>query len=75
MTKVLDDAVEKVRKLPEDRQAYIAELLEQIASAGSGVFVVPEHHRDAILEGLAEADRGEYMSDHDMAALWAKCGL
>ena len=75
MTKVLDDAIEKVRRLPEDRQVYVAEILEQIAAAGSGPFVVPDSHRAAVLEGLAEAERGEFVSDEEMAALWTKCGL
>jgi len=75
MTKVLEDAIEKVRRLPEDRQAYVAEVLEQIAAAGSDVFVVPESHRAAVLEGLAEADRGEFASDEEVTALWKKCGL
>jgi predicted transcriptional regulator len=73
--KILEDAIEKVRKLPEERQAYVAELLEQIAAAGSGPFTVPEEHRAAVLEGLAQAERGELMNDDEMAALWTKCGL
>lgn len=75
MTKVLEDAIEKVRRLPEDRQVYVAEILEQIAAAGSDPFVVPEAHRAAVLEGLAEAERGEFVSDEEMAVLWKKCGL
>ena len=75
MTKVLEDAIEKVRKLPEDRQAYVAEVLEQIAAAGSDPFIVPEAHRVAVLEGLREAELGEFASDEEMAALWKKCGL
>jgi hypothetical protein len=75
MTKVLEDAIEKVRRLPEDQQAYVAEVLEQIVSAGSDPFTVPEDHRAAILEGLQEAERGEFVSDDEMAALWKKCGL
>jgi len=75
MTKVLDDAIEKVRRLPEDRQAYVAEVLEQIAAAGSDPFIVPESHRSAVLEGLREAAQGEFVSDEEMAALWKKCGL
>lgn len=75
MTKVLEDAIEKVRRLPEDRQAYAAEVLEQIVAAGSGLFVVPDDHRAAVLDGLAEADRGEFLSDDEMAAFWKKCGL
>jgi predicted transcriptional regulator len=75
MTKVLEDAIEKVRKLPEERQAYVAEVLEQIAAAGSDVFAIPEWHRAAVLEGLEQAERGEFMSDDEMASLWNKCGL
>jgi predicted transcriptional regulator len=75
MTKALEDAIEKVRKLPEGRQAYVAEVLEQIAAAGSDPFIVPETHRAAVLEGLREAERGEFASDEEMADLWKKCGL
>jgi predicted transcriptional regulator len=75
MTKVLEDAIEKVRRLPEDRQAYVAEVLEQIAAAGSDPFVVPEEHRAAVLEGLGQAERGEFASEEEMTALWKKCGL
>ena len=75
MTRVLEDAIEKVRKLPEDRQAYVAEVLEQIAAVGSDLFTVPEDHRAAVLEGLEQAERGEFVSDDEMAALWRKRGL
>jgi hypothetical protein len=75
MMKVLEEAIEKVRKLPEDRQAYVAEVLEQIAAAGSEVFLLPEEHREAVLEGLGQAERGEFVDDDEMAALWKKCGL
>jgi len=75
MTKVLEDAIEKVRRLPEDRQAYAAEVLEQIDAAGSDLFIIPDDHRAAVLEGLAQAERGEFATDEEMAALWKKCGL
>jgi hypothetical protein len=39
------------------------------------VFTVPEEHRAAVLEGLRQAERGEYASDKEMAALWKKYGL
>ena len=75
MIKVLEEAIEKVKKLPEDRQVYVAEVLEQIAAAGSDVSDVPDEHRAALLEGLGHAERGEFASDEEMAALWWKCGL
>jgi predicted transcriptional regulator len=75
MTKVLERAIKKVMTLSEERQAYAAEVLEEIAAAGDGVFHVPTEHRAAVLEGLAEAKRGEFVSDEDLAALWKKCAL
>jgi truncated hemoglobin YjbI len=75
MMKVLEDTIEKVLKLPEERQAYVAEVLEQIAAAGSDPFSVPEEHRAAFLECLEHCERGEFVSDDEMAALWKKCGL
>ena len=75
MTKVLEDVIEKVRRLPEDRQAYVAEVLEQIVANDSDLFVVPDEHRAAVLEGLEQAERGEFATDEEMAALWKKCGL
>ncbi|WP_426412291.1 hypothetical protein [Bradyrhizobium ganzhouense] len=71
----MEDVIEKVRRLPEDRQAYVAEVLEQIVANDGDLFVVPEEHRAAVLEGLEQAERGEFATDQEMAALWKKCGL
>jgi len=52
--------------------ACVAEVLEQIASGS--VFTVPKEHRAAVLESLEQAERGEFMTDDEMAALWKRCG-
>jgi hypothetical protein len=65
MTKISDDAI----------KAYAAELLGQIATAGSNPFIVPESHRAAVLEGLEQAERQQFASDEEMMDLWKKCGL
>jgi predicted transcriptional regulator len=70
MIRALEDAIAKLSKLPEDRQAYVAEVLEQIAGTGGDLFVIPDEHLAGVLEGLAEAERGEFVSDDDMAAFW-----
>lgn len=75
MIKVLEKAIEKVKALPEERQAYAAAVLEDIAAAAGEVFQIPEEHRDAVFEGLAQAKRGELATEEEMAALWKKCGL
>jgi predicted transcriptional regulator len=76
MIKVLEDAIEKVKKLPQERQAFAAELLEQfVADADAGVFEVPDHHMAGVHEGLEQARRGEFVGDDEMACLWKKLGL
>jgi len=73
MIKVLEQAIEKIKKLPQDQQAYAAELLEQIAAdAEQGVFEIPDEHMPAIVEGLAQAERGEFATDEEVDAVLRK---
>jgi hypothetical protein len=75
MIKILEEAIEKIRKLPRERQVYAAEVLEHIAADESEVFIVPEGHRAAVLEGVDQAERGEFVGEEELTALWKKCGL
>jgi predicted transcriptional regulator len=43
--------------------------------ASGEVFTVPEEHRAGVLEGLEQAERGEFATDNEMVALWEMCGL
>lgn len=74
MIKILETAIEKIRSLPADRQAYAAQILEQLAAGESGVHRVPDDHMAAIQEGLDQADRREFVSEADMQRLWKNCG-
>ncbi len=73
MIEKLERAIEKVKRLPDDRQIYAAMLLDEVASGGA--FSVPADHKTAVLEGLEQARRGERATDAEMVALWKKCGL
>ncbi len=72
MIKVLQQAIEKVKALPEDRQLYAAEVLEQIVESGAGVYVLTEEERTLVAEGLEELDRGEYASEAEVRAIYDK---
>jgi hypothetical protein len=75
MIKALEIAIEKLKRLPEDKQAYAAEVIEEIAAADEDVFRIPDDHLPGVLEGLEQMRRGEFATDEEMAALWKKCGL
>ena len=61
--------MDKLTHLPAEQQAYAAHVLEQFADDSVAPFVVPSDHRAAILEGLAQAKRGEFASDEAVDAL------
>lgn len=72
MIKVLEEAIEKVKKLPAERQEYAAEVLEQIAEAGDAAYTLSDEERRLVREGLAELDRGEVASEANVRAVFDK---
>ena len=72
MMKVLEQAIEKVKALSKERQEYAAEVLEQIAEAGDGVYRLSDEERLLVRQGLAELDRGETASEADVRAVFDK---
>ncbi len=64
MIKVLEQAIAKVRELPEDKQRIAAELLEELAATDE-VYTPTSVERSAIRQGLADADRGDFISDEE----------
>jgi predicted transcriptional regulator len=72
MIEVLEQAIEKVRALSTDRQAYAAEVLEQIADVGDRVYQLTDDERRLVREGLADLDAGRIVSDDDMGAFWVR---
>lgn len=73
MTKLLEQAVEAVRRLPADRQDDIAEVILRLADDGdeAPVELTPEE-RAAIARSKAAAVRGEFATDDEVRAAWAK---
>jgi predicted transcriptional regulator len=75
MTKLLEDAIKKVRALPEADQDEAAEMLLSIASRNAEPVRLDDETRAAIREGQAQARRGEFVSDEDMAAFFKRHGV
>jgi predicted transcriptional regulator len=75
MTKLLDEAIKKVRELPAADQDEAAEMLLSIARRNSEPVHIDDETRAAIREGKAQARRGEFVSDKDMAAFFKRHGV
>lgn len=72
MTKLLEQAIEEVRKLPEPEQDEAAELLFALAEKAKGPYRLSEEELAAVENGLAAADRGEFATDEEMDALFKR---
>ena len=68
MTKLLDQAVEAVRRLPTESQYDIARAILQLAGSEVEAEPVDPAHLAAVLEGLAQAKRREFATDNEVEA-------
>ena len=75
MTKLLEKAIAKVRELPTDEQDEIALAILSMADADARAYPLDDETRAAILEGLEQARRGEFVPDEEIEALWKRHGL
>ena len=70
MTKQLQAMMERVKKWPAWRQQDVVHLLMRMEKASTEVHRVSDEERELIDEGLAEADRGEFVSETEMEKFW-----
>ena len=72
MTKLLEHAVETVRGLPPEVQDELARILLQLAGKDQPVVQLSVAEEASLAESLAQADRGEFATDEQVRAIWAK---
>lgn len=76
MTKLLDQALETVRRLPATDQDDIARLMLHLAGAERGAPApLSEEERGVIEISKAAARHGEFATDDQVRSVWAKHGL
>jgi hypothetical protein len=74
MTKLLQQGIEAVRALPADRQDLAGELLLALAGMSEASYSLTPEQIDDLKISIAQADRGEFATDADIAAMWKKFG-
>jgi hypothetical protein len=67
MIKALKDAVRLAETWPTEDQEELAEYAREIEARRTGIYVMSDEERAAVRKGLAEADRGEFVSDDVVA--------
>jgi hypothetical protein len=73
MTKLLDDAIERVRSWPAERQKEIAELLLALDGDERAEMEADDPDLEADLDAaLGEAEQGKFADPKDVEAFFAK---
>ena len=74
MTRLLELAIETVSGLPDEAQDELARILLQFAGVDQPPIQLTAEEDADLAEADAEVLRGEFASDEDVAAIWAKHG-
>ena len=75
MTELLERAVETVRALPPEAQDAFARFLLQFAGEDDLTQPLSSEEEASFDESLAQAERGEFATEEQVRAVWAKHGL
>jgi len=76
MTRLLDQALEAARSLPSDAQDDIARVVLQLAGSDATTpMALSADEGEAIEKSKAAAARGEFATEEQVQAVWAKHGL
>jgi hypothetical protein len=75
MTKLLEQAIEAARRLPPDEQDDVARAILQLAQPSDAAPVLLTlEEREAIAISKAAAACGEFATEQEVRAVWAKHG-
>jgi len=75
MTKLLEHAVDAVRRLPPEIQDDLARVLLQLAGEDQPLVDLTPEEEAAVLRSRDAAQRGKFATDAQVKAVWAKHGL
>lgn len=75
MTELLEKAVRAAKSLPAGMQDEIARTILLLAEEGSEPVPLTAEERAAVAASKAAAARGEFATEEEVQAVWAKYGL
>jgi predicted transcriptional regulator len=74
MNSTLQKLLPAIEQWPDEDQEALAEAAREIEARRTGVYSMSKEEEAAVAEGLAQADRGEFASDDQVAEIWKRFG-
>jgi hypothetical protein len=75
MSQSAREILDRVNTWPPEDLDELADMAREIEARRTGVYEVTPAEEEAIREGLAELERGEWTSEESMRAFWVRCGV
>jgi predicted transcriptional regulator len=75
MSQTARQILDRVSAWPQEDLDELAEMARAIEARRTGVYQPTPEEEEAIREGLAELERGEWTSEEVMRAFWVRCGV
>jgi hypothetical protein len=72
MNKIAENVLDRIADWPEEAQAELAKAISDIETKHVGAYRLSEEERKAVREGLAQAERKEFVPDDVVAAYFNK---
>ena len=74
MNSTLQKLLPAIERWPDEDQEALAEAAREIAALRTCVYSMSMDEEAAVAEGLAQAERGEFASDDQVAEVWKRFG-
>jgi len=68
MNKIVENILDQVADWPDEARRELKQAVVDIEARHFGVYEMSDDERAAVQEGLAQADRGEFVPDEAIAA-------
>jgi uncharacterized protein involved in exopolysaccharide biosynthesis len=75
MTELLERAVQSLRALPPETQDALARILQQLVGDHPSIVTLSAEEKASLQTSFAQAERGEFATESQIKAVWAKHGL
>jgi hypothetical protein len=75
MTKLMEEAIDRLRNVPPEMQDELARVVMELTGAEPGLYELTPEEEEDIAASDAAAARGEFATDEQVRAIWAKHGL
>jgi hypothetical protein len=74
MSATAKSLVDRLSSWPAEDIQELEDYARVIEARRTGVYVMSDDERAAVMRGLEQARRGQFVSDEEVEAFWKRCG-